>query len=262
MTRGTIRGTSACGALAAALAAVIYAGVLLPRPPPASTDPAVLELSKRFEAALAGRLSISSVGELKRDRDTAVWAWLSDHFGSNPNTPYMFNVFPLYGWLLPSPIYPMRRDAAVVLLSRLPPRVEYFSFTTFAAWIPRRGVVFSSLADSVNNHNINATPQHPGEESSGLFAHVVTADASTLALVRRQRLPSPRARSPRARLARRSCTRPSLLITPPHGRDDSRRVERVHAGALGSRRGGPARLRAQRDRGAFAPWPARGVGAL
>ena len=94
---------------------------------------------------------------------------LSDHFGSNPNTPYMFNVLPLCDFLFPSPICHIKQQDCVVLLARVPPRVEYFSFTTFAAWIPGQGVPFSSVADSVNNFNIKAT-------ADGLFAHVVTAN--------------------------------------------------------------------------------------
>ena len=42
--------------------------------------------------------------------------------------------------------------------------------------MPGRGLTFSSLGDSVNNHNIKHTPE-------GLFAHVVTANAKTYALV-------------------------------------------------------------------------------
>ena len=38
----------------------------------------------------------------------------------------------------------------MVLIAREPPNVEYFSFTSFALWVPRKGLQFSSLADSVN----------------------------------------------------------------------------------------------------------------
>lgn len=39
----------------------------------------------------------------------------------------------------------------MVLIAREPPSVEYFSFTSFALWVPRKGLQFSSLADSVNH---------------------------------------------------------------------------------------------------------------
>jgi len=64
---------------------------------------------------------------------------------------------------------------AVVLLARKPPAVEYFSFTTFALFMPRRGrpmLPFASLGDSVNSANL----QHADD---GLFAHVVTANQRT-----------------------------------------------------------------------------------
>ena len=165
------------GTLSAALLGMaVWAELLLPRTPPPAIDPGVAALDRAFRAHLADELHISSVGELKRDRDTTVWDLLSDHFGSNPNTPYMFGVLPLFGFLLPSPIYYVRPRDAVVLLSRLPPSAEYFSFTTFAAWLPRRGVAFSSLADSVNHLNIR-------HDEGGLFAHVVTGNARTAELV-------------------------------------------------------------------------------
>ena len=50
----------------------------------------------------------------------------------------MFQVMPLWGFLFPSPIYHIRQQDAVVTLARRPPEVEYFSFTTFAAWLPGR----------------------------------------------------------------------------------------------------------------------------
>ena len=51
----------------------------------------VAAIASGFKAALAmdGSLSVELTGELRRDRDTPVWDMLSDHFGSNPNTPYM-----------------------------------------------------------------------------------------------------------------------------------------------------------------------------
>ena len=52
----------------------------------------------------------------------------------------MFQVMPLWGFLFPSPIYHIRQQDAVVTLARRPPEVEYFSFTTFAAWLPGREV--------------------------------------------------------------------------------------------------------------------------
>lgn len=141
-------------------------------------SPDVAYLGARFETAVRGapHLAVSSRGALRRDRDTLFWSLFTDKFGSNPNTPYMWNALPLLGFLLPSPMYNLGRHDAVVLLSRLPPQVEYFSFTTFALFMPRRGLPFSSLGDSVNNLNINHT-------ASGLFAHVVTGNARTFALV-------------------------------------------------------------------------------
>jgi hypothetical protein len=49
------------------------------------------------------------------------------------------------------------------MLSRLPPKVEYFSFTSFALFVPGRGLPFSSLGDSVNSMNVKHTVE-------GLFA--------------------------------------------------------------------------------------------
>ena len=66
-----------------------------------------------------------------------------------------------------------------MLLARVPPPAEYFSFTSFALLTPRRGkplLPFSSLGDSVNGQNI--------AHHDGLFAHVVTANAKTFDLVR------------------------------------------------------------------------------
>ena len=167
-------------ALAAAVAAALWAGVILPRPRPPS-DPDVAALSGRFDAAVAAAsgLSVSSYGSLRRDRDTLFWSFFTDKFGANPNTPYMWSALPLVGFLLPSPMWSLGRRDAVVLLSRLPPAVEYFSFTTFALFSPRRGkpiLPFASLGDSVNNANIR--------HADGLFAHVVTANRQTFELIR------------------------------------------------------------------------------
>jgi hypothetical protein len=119
---------------------------------------------------------------LKHDQKTFFWNFFTDRFGSNPTTPYMWNALPLFGFLLPSPMWSLKRDDAVVLLSRLPPEVEYFSFTTFALFMPSRGLPFSSLADSVNNLNINTTAS-TGTDDGGLFAHVVCTNALTFASV-------------------------------------------------------------------------------
>ena len=109
---------------------------------------------------------------LKRDRDTFFWSLFTDKFGSNPNTPYMWLAFPLLGFLLPSPMWRLGAHDAIVLLSRVPPATTYFSFTSFALFMPRRGLPFSSLGDSVNNLNIRA-------DEHGLFAHVLTANGRT-----------------------------------------------------------------------------------
>ena len=86
-------------------------------------------------------LRIVNKGVLKRDRDTFFWSLFSDQFGSNPNTPYMWYAMPYAGWLLPTMAWTLTEDDAVVLLARRPPTVEYFSFTTFALFIPGRGYV-------------------------------------------------------------------------------------------------------------------------
>ncbi|CAE7472831.1 GIP [Symbiodinium sp. CCMP2456] len=165
------------GAIVAAVAAALYGGVLFPQTP-SPADPDVSKLSQRFTDVIGESLNlrISCKGQMVRDRDTFFWSLFTDKFGSNPNTPYMWNALPAFGFLLPSPMWNLRRDDAVVLIARRPPDVEYFSFTTFALWIPRRGLQFSSLGDSVNNLNIRETPE-------GLFAHVVTANQRTFDLV-------------------------------------------------------------------------------
>ena len=91
----------------------------------------------------------------------------------------MWNALPLIGFLLPSPMWSLGRHDAVVLIGRRPPAVEYFSFTTFALFTPRRGgplLPFSSLGDSFNHLNLRTTEY-------GLFAHVVTGSAATYARV-------------------------------------------------------------------------------
>ena len=65
-------------------------------------------------------LQVSSVGALRRDRDTTFWSFFTDKFGSNPNTPYMWNALPLMGVGLPSPMWSLGEQDAVVMLSRLP----------------------------------------------------------------------------------------------------------------------------------------------
>ena len=71
----------------------------------------------------------------------------------------MWSALPLIGFLLPSPMWNLGEKDAVVLLARKPPTVEYFSFTTFALFMPGRGLTFSSLGDSVNSHNIKHTDE-------------------------------------------------------------------------------------------------------
>ena len=79
----------------AVLVAVLYGNSLLfPTEPPPS-DPDVAALASQFVAAIdaehAAEIQISSVGALKRDRDTTFWSFFTDKFGSNPNTPYVTN---------------------------------------------------------------------------------------------------------------------------------------------------------------------------
>ncbi|CAJ1449109.1 unnamed protein product, partial [Effrenium voratum] len=112
-------------------------GLLFPSPPPCP-DEEVSRLSADFQQALPQELTISCRGQLLRDRDTFFWSLFTDHFGSNPNTPYMWMALPAFGFLLPSPMWHVQPQDAVVLLARRPPEVEYFSFTSFALWVPRR----------------------------------------------------------------------------------------------------------------------------
>ena len=165
-------------AVAAFAGLATWAGILFPSTLPPS-DRSVAALAEAFESSLEPGLELSSRGALRRDRDTFFWSLFTDVFGSNPNTPYMWNALPLLGFLLPSPMWSLGNSDAVVLLARRPPSVEYFSFTTFALFMPRLAkpaLPFSSLADSFNNLNLRHTDE-------GLFAHVVTANARSFALV-------------------------------------------------------------------------------
>ena len=77
-----------------------------PEAPPRPSDPDVAALMDGFDTSI-GRsegLAVSSRGAFKRDRDTFFWSLFTDKFGSNPNTPYMWNSLPLLGFLLPSPM--------------------------------------------------------------------------------------------------------------------------------------------------------------
>ncbi|KAL1504155.1 hypothetical protein AB1Y20_010564 [Prymnesium parvum] len=164
--------------LAAIAALLSYFGGLLMPTAPAAVDPAVSSLATRFESFVRSQgppLTVGSKGALVRDRDTFFWRRFTDLFGANPNTPYMWNTLPFLGFLLPSPFWNLGVRDAVVLIARVPPPCEYFSFTTFALFMPRIGLPFASLGDSVNNANIR---QH-----DGLFAHVVTANQKTYDLV-------------------------------------------------------------------------------
>ena len=168
--------TSIAVAVLAVLAAC--AGLFFPTTPKPS-DHSVAALAEAFESSLEPGLELSTRGALRRDRDTFFWSLFTDIFGSNPNTPYMWNALPLLGFFLPSPMWSLGSTDAVVLLARRPPSVEYFSFTTFALFMPRRSqpaLPFSSLGDSFNSLNLRHT-------DDGLFAHVVTANARSYALI-------------------------------------------------------------------------------
>ena len=145
-------------AVAAAALGVVIANLQYYKTLPPCADAGVASLARRFRAQVnsTNDLSIYSTGVLKRDRDTFFWSLFTDKFGSNPNTPYMWLAFPLLGFLLPSPMWRLGAHDAIVLLSRVPPATTYFSFTSFALFMPRRGLPFSSLGDSVNNLNIRA----------------------------------------------------------------------------------------------------------
>ena len=126
--------------------------------PPPPTDPQVAVASEQFQALLLQQqqehpaaLTIQKRGVLNWDMDTFLWNRLAEKFGSNPNTPYMYNILPLGGGILvPSPFWSLKPNDAVVLIFKRPPPVEYFSFTTFCLFSWKRGLVFSSLGDSLN----------------------------------------------------------------------------------------------------------------
>ena len=107
--------------VAVAVAAYLVGiGVILPAPP-TPTDPGVAMLDIKFAERIAREdsgLSISSKGWLLRDRDTTFWKMFTDKFGANPNTPYMWSALPLIGFLLPSPMWNLGKQDAVVLLAR------------------------------------------------------------------------------------------------------------------------------------------------
>mmetsp|Transcript_24329 Transcript_24329/g.36081 ORF Transcript_24329/g.36081 Transcript_24329/m.36081 type:complete len:852 (+) Transcript_24329:171-2726(+) len=164
---------------------VVFVGVVLwhaitIRSPPKSSDTDVANIGDKFKNHINSNsfqeAKITRQGVLKRDRDTFFWSLFSDAFGSNPNTPYMYVTLPLFGFLLPSPMWNLKQNDAVVLISRLPPELDYFSFTTFALWIPKTRFPFGSLGDSLNNFNIKHT-------DDGLFALVVTANRHTYGLI-------------------------------------------------------------------------------
>ena len=128
-------------------------------------DPDVAKLDSTFQSVLSTALGLvlESRGMFFRDLDMLFWWRFADNFGANPNTPYMFNALPLLGFLLPSPVWSLGAQDAVVLLARVPPPCEYFSFTTYAMFRPQSPALpFASLGDSINHLNIK---QH-----NGLFA--------------------------------------------------------------------------------------------
>ena len=155
----------------------------LSRQPPPPTDPQVAKVSAQFQAALLTTnnddhttLKIHKRGVLNWSLDTFVWSLFGGKFGSNPNTPYMYNILPL-GGLLPSPMWRLQPHDAVVLLFKRPPKVEYFSFTTFCLGSWKRGLVFASLGDSLNSHSPVMT-----QTNHSLFAHVVVTESSNATL--------------------------------------------------------------------------------
>ena len=149
--------------------------------PPRSSDFEVATIGDNFRnhvnSKSFGNVKIQSQGVLKHTEDTFLWNRFGKAFGSNPNTPYMYVTLPLFGFLLPSPMWHMKQNDAAVLISRVPPEVEYFSYTTFSLWKPKTGLPFGSLGDSVNNHNIRQTDE-------GIFAYVATANQKTYEIVR------------------------------------------------------------------------------
>eukprot|EP00438_Fugacium_kawagutii_P034944 Skav211764 [mRNA] locus=scaffold674:307031:312699:+ [translate_table: standard] len=99
--------------LAALGVALSYLGGLLFPSPPVCLDAAVAEISRDFERQIANAkpgLRVTSKGEMLRDRDTFFWSLFTDHFGSNPNTPYMWLALPAFGFFLPSPMWHMKRQ--------------------------------------------------------------------------------------------------------------------------------------------------------
>ena len=91
-------------AVAALAMLATWAGLLFPSTPKPS-DRSVAALAEAFESSLESGLELSTRGALRRDRDTFFWSLFTDIFGSNPNTPYMWNALPLLGFLLPSPMW-------------------------------------------------------------------------------------------------------------------------------------------------------------
>eukprot|EP00435_Cladocopium_sp_Y103_P059016 s1075_g21.t1 len=93
-------------------------GIFLPSPPPCS-DASVAQLSARFQRQLELQDEATVTREMLRDRDTFFWccgekgemlrSLFTDHFGSNPNTPYMWLALPAFGFFLPSPMWHMKR---------------------------------------------------------------------------------------------------------------------------------------------------------
>ena len=154
-------------------------------PPPPPTDLLVRNVSNEFQYHIqtGQQLKITNVGALQHTRKTLFWNNFEAKFGSNPNTPYMYNTLPLFSKLFPllSPMWNIydHKDA-VVLISKIPPPSQYFSFTFFALWIAdmgRKGLPFASLGDSLNSYNINY------DTNTNLFAYIVTSNKHTANLV-------------------------------------------------------------------------------
>mmetsp|Transcript_423 Transcript_423/g.1085 ORF Transcript_423/g.1085 Transcript_423/m.1085 type:complete len:953 (+) Transcript_423:294-3152(+) len=179
--------------------ALFSAWILHPPPPP--SDPIVRAAGEAFRSRMVldgddnpnpPVLHLTYTGALQHDAKTVFWNHFADRFGSNPSTPYMYSTLPLFGSVLPllSPMWNLRDPKdAVVLIARVPPKCDYFGLTTFALWVAdgRPGIPFSSLGDSLNNYH-DTTPvssSSGGSEapSSGLFAHVVTANSKTASLL-------------------------------------------------------------------------------
>ena len=104
---------------AVGLIGALLVGLVMRSPLPPCEDADVAAVAERFSAALSdddAALSIVNRGELKRDRDTFFFKLFADAFGANPSTPYMWTALPLLRWLLPCPLWHVRRHDAVVLL--------------------------------------------------------------------------------------------------------------------------------------------------